>query len=218
MFSVSVIVPVKNEEDTLNKFLESWRNQTIPFELIIVDTHSTDNTEKLAQEYADLVLDLDGSSQRAMPITAMARNIGAKHASGEIQVHTDADVVLSDPHQLERIIGKFVDGKMDVATVRMRYRKSIMHGLRELAKKALRVVSGIIVVRKDVFFELGCFPLSKWHDLKLSNRAILKRHTPKGIDESPVYLRPVHDVVVAQKIIALLGFSSLMGMGIYFFL
>ena len=45
MDKISVIIPVKNEEDKIERCLEAVFNQTIkPYEVIMVDGHSTDGT------------------------------------------------------------------------------------------------------------------------------------------------------------------------------
>ena len=46
---ISVIIPVKNEEEKIERCLNTIFNQTIkPFEVIVVDGHSTDRTEENA--------------------------------------------------------------------------------------------------------------------------------------------------------------------------
>ena len=45
MDKISVIITVKNEEDKIERCLEAVFNQTLkPFEVIVVDGHSTDGT------------------------------------------------------------------------------------------------------------------------------------------------------------------------------
>ena len=51
MFSISVIIPVYNEEKTFLKILEKYNllKKNINFELIIVNDGSNDNTKNLIQ-------------------------------------------------------------------------------------------------------------------------------------------------------------------------
>src|ERR1700730_2322876 len=50
--TVSVIVPARNEETCLGACLESLVAQTgVPFEIIVVDDHSTDRTREIAQSF-----------------------------------------------------------------------------------------------------------------------------------------------------------------------
>lgn len=49
---VSVIIPARNEEASLDACLTSLINQTgVTFEIIVVDDHSTDRTRQIAQKY-----------------------------------------------------------------------------------------------------------------------------------------------------------------------
>ena len=49
---ISVIIPVKNEEAKIEQCLEAVFNQTIkPYEVIVVDGHSTDRTVENAKKF-----------------------------------------------------------------------------------------------------------------------------------------------------------------------
>lgn len=50
MAKITIIIPVKNEADKIEQCLEAVFNQTIkPFEVIVVDGHSADNTVENAE-------------------------------------------------------------------------------------------------------------------------------------------------------------------------
>jgi len=89
---VSVIIPTWNEEKYLPRCLQSLVRQShkLPFEIIVVDGGSTDQTMTIAEEYADEVLVENGR-----PVGA-ARNRGAEIAKGDILAFIDADTVASD--------------------------------------------------------------------------------------------------------------------------
>jgi glycosyltransferase involved in cell wall biosynthesis len=99
---VSVIVPTWNEEKYLPRCLLSLVDQkdTEPFEIIVVDGGSADQTVEIAEKYAGKVLVKPG-----LPVGA-ARNLGAEHAEGEILAFIDADTVASD-HWLRAIANSF---------------------------------------------------------------------------------------------------------------
>ncbi len=49
---ISVIIPVKNEAEKIERCLEAVFNQTIkPFEVIVVDGHSTDKTVERVRKF-----------------------------------------------------------------------------------------------------------------------------------------------------------------------
>lgn len=90
---VSVIIAAYNEAHTIGACLQSLAEQTIPFELSIVDDGSTDET---IQE----VIKFKNQFPKFFLIEARhkgpgaARNLGAEKASGEILVFVDSDMTL----------------------------------------------------------------------------------------------------------------------------
>ena len=86
MHRVSVIIPAYNAEATLGRCLSSLHRQSRPpDEIIVVDDGSTDGTAKVAQRHGARII----SQGNAGP--AAARNVGARAASGEVLLFTDAD-------------------------------------------------------------------------------------------------------------------------------
>ena len=99
---ISVIVPTYNEERYVEDTLVSVRNQKtrIPYELIVSDCHSTDETRDICEMYADKVVLSDSRT------TGSARNTGAKHAGGRYFIFVDADTILPENY-LEEAYGIF---------------------------------------------------------------------------------------------------------------
>ena len=89
---ISVIIPTLNEEKYLPECLKSLARQSQKerAEIIVIDGGSSDRTVEIAKEYADNVL-----MQPAFPVGA-SRNLGAKHAAGEILAFIDADTMACD--------------------------------------------------------------------------------------------------------------------------
>lgn len=97
---VSVIVPVRNEEDSLQRCTESILKQNYPthlFELIVVDDQSDDNTPQILENIKDQRLrvmrlgvykrtTITGSKKKAIAY-------GISHASGDLMITTDADCI-----------------------------------------------------------------------------------------------------------------------------
>lgn len=90
---VSVIVPTRNSQRTLEACLTSIKNQTYQdLELIVVDNGSTDDTLPTAGQLADRLLAFGPVPWIA---TSAQRNLGARVAGGEYLVFIDSDMRLS---------------------------------------------------------------------------------------------------------------------------
>ena len=86
---LSVIIPCYNSRQTLALLLESIKGQTEKGDqVIVVDDGSDDGSSKIASSFDVMVHE---TGQRKGP--AVARNLGAKNAAGEILVFLDADVI-----------------------------------------------------------------------------------------------------------------------------
>jgi len=55
---ISVIIPTYNAQTYLPQLLEKLHTQSIAFELVIIDSSSTDTTPALAKEYADIFISI----------------------------------------------------------------------------------------------------------------------------------------------------------------
>ena len=92
---ISVIICTRNRVDglarTLNSFSDSAKSWDLPWELIIVDNGSTDQTQKIISEFSGLT----NFPVRALfvpnPGVSSAKNQGIRQARGEILAFTDDD-------------------------------------------------------------------------------------------------------------------------------
>lgn len=88
--TVSAVVSAYNEERHIQRLVRSLSDQTLtPHEIIVVDDGSTDATGSLAREEGAQVIRVD----HAGPATG--RNVGARHATGEVLVFVDGDMACS---------------------------------------------------------------------------------------------------------------------------
>ena len=84
--TVSVIIPTKNSSRTLEKCLQSIKDQSYKnIELIVVDNNSADNTKEIAQKFTDKVYNFG-------PERSAQRNFGAKNAAGKYLLIHDCDI------------------------------------------------------------------------------------------------------------------------------
>ncbi len=105
IISVSLIIPVFNERQTIDGLITTIKNQSFqPEEIILVDGGSTDNTVQLIKQLiADDPLFRIVEAGRAMP--GKGRNIGAQQAACEWIAFTDAGIKL-DTHWLGNLVKK----------------------------------------------------------------------------------------------------------------
>jgi glycosyltransferase involved in cell wall biosynthesis len=93
---ISVIVPVRNGMPWLEQQLNALTQQVCeePWEVIVADNNSTDDTTSLAREWAGrfpMIHLIDASKVRG---PAAARNAGVRAAQGELLAFCDADDVV----------------------------------------------------------------------------------------------------------------------------
>lgn len=108
---ISVIIPARNEQKLLPLCLNSLTNQhaSYRFELIVVDSNSTDDTQKIAASFGARVIN---EPKRGKVYGFLA---GAKNASGEILCFTEADCIV--PPRWVETIGRYFDTHPKVAAI-----------------------------------------------------------------------------------------------------
>jgi rhamnosyltransferase len=110
--SISVIIPTFNAQNYLPKLLNRLSSQSIDFELIIIDSSSSDNTIEIAKEFTSNIITIkkehfDHGATRAK---------AAKVASGDIIIFLTQDALPLDNYSLETLIDVLIKNK-DVAAV-----------------------------------------------------------------------------------------------------
>ncbi|MEA5571234.1 glycosyltransferase family 2 protein [Calothrix sp. UHCC 0171] len=93
MILISIIVPCYNASDTIDTQLTALAKQECrePWEIIIVDNGSTDNTVEIVQKYQQQIPNLRVISATEKRGSAYARNLGVSIAQGEFIAFCDAD-------------------------------------------------------------------------------------------------------------------------------
>ena len=88
MTKVSIIVPVYNTENYIERCLNSLVNQTLEdIEIIVVNDGSTDNTGKILQKYRDKIKIIEQKNSGI----ATTRNKGLEIATGKYIAFVDSD-------------------------------------------------------------------------------------------------------------------------------
>jgi len=94
---MSVVIPVRNAAATLRDQLQALGRQTYcaPWDIVLSDNGSTDDTVLKARESAPAGIDLRVIDASARPGSSFARNRGAEEARGDFLVFCDADDVVT---------------------------------------------------------------------------------------------------------------------------
>lgn len=90
---ITIVIPTYNSEKNIKACLESIKEQYYkPYEVIVVDQSSNDNTVKIAKDYKCKTIIRPKPQFYSPP--SKSRNIGAKQAKGQILYHLDSDMIL----------------------------------------------------------------------------------------------------------------------------
>ena len=159
----SIIIPVKNEQDSIEQCIQSIKNilkEELDLEIIVVDNGSNDKT-------CDIVRSLNNVSLFIHPELNVSglRNFGAKVANGEILAFVDADCFV-DKSWLKNAIPYFssprigIVGSMAEVPPNANSIQKSWNSFRTRNRKD-KAVSWInsmnMIVRRDVFFEFEGF-------------------------------------------------------------
>lgn len=163
--SISIIVPVYNGGKAFEHCLDSLKSlEPPPLEIIVVDDGSTDQSALLAARQGFRVISTSGRSG-----PANARNLGAKHAQGDLLFFVDADCsVMPDTIQRVKIIvGKnpyldaFVGSYDDSPTAEgllSKYKNLLHHYMHQKSGPVGSTFWGACgVIRRDIFEQFGGF-------------------------------------------------------------
>lgn len=166
----AVVVPTKNSAATLRACLLSIRHQTVPPTLVVVDNRSTDATEQIARELADVVITCG-------PERSAQRNAGANAVDSSVVGFIDSDMVL-DQRVVEDAVGAIRGGAVAVFVPERSTGSGFWAEVRAFERSFYEAdehsgVAAARFFRRDVFADLGGYDtsLTGAEDWDLSLRA-----------------------------------------------
>jgi cellulose synthase/poly-beta-1,6-N-acetylglucosamine synthase-like glycosyltransferase len=125
--TVSILIPARDEEAVVGKLLNRISQLTYPkdkLEVILIDDASTDNTGRIADEFAATYSHfrvLHRSQDAGGKGKSSALNDGAKQSSGEILILFDADY-LPQTDVVEKLAAYFIDPEIGIVQGRITVR------------------------------------------------------------------------------------------------
>jgi glycosyltransferase involved in cell wall biosynthesis len=117
---VTVIVPAKNEEDTIAEVVRRLLALPIQTQIIVVDDGSTDGTAAQLSQFGSAITVLRNSESLGK---GAAIRTALPHAVGEVVVIQDADLEY-EPEELPNLVRPILDGKANVV-----YGTRFLHGM-----------------------------------------------------------------------------------------
>lgn len=106
----SIIIPVRNRARTINDAIRSVLEQetSFPFNLIIIDNHSTDGTSEIIEQYKNDNRVIHLIPERTDLGIGGCWNLSINHPQcGRFAIQLDSDDLYSSPHTVQTIVDKF---------------------------------------------------------------------------------------------------------------
>lgn len=162
---VSIVIPVKDQEKTIRKCIDSLLNLDYPeYEIIIVDNNSKDKSPTLVKRYKNRKIRLLFERK---PGSYSARNKGIQIAKGEIIAFSDGDCVI-DKNWLKFLVQPFKDkrvggvgGKIDVYKPKNKFELycSKFHHLNEMYIKEKNpfLLTANVAYKKKILEDINLF-------------------------------------------------------------
>lgn len=189
---VSLIVPAHNEAAVLGETLRVLRASAdalarggTPYELIVVDDDSSDETPRIARQYGATLV------QTIRRQIAGARNVGAAAARGGVLIFVDADTHVP-PETLRAAVAAIEEGAVG-GGARLRADERTPFWLAKLALVTIAVMSMFrwaagcfFFVRRDAFVAVGGFDERYFATEEIVLSRALKRRGRMVIVREPV--------------------------------
>ncbi len=154
MIKYSIIVPVYNTAEYLEKCLDSILNQTYNnYEIIIVNDGSKDRSKKIIAEYENEHENIKVITQKNEGLSE-ARNVGVRKATGEYIIFLDSDDFI-EPNLLETLN----DYNDDVIRFQVTVYNENYQKVKEFPEQEFKSLSGedaFLVISGYHFVEVAC--------------------------------------------------------------
>jgi glycosyltransferase involved in cell wall biosynthesis len=194
---VTVIVPVKNAEKTIDKLLDALLQQDYPpnkLQVIIVDNGSGDGTPEIIKKYPFIM-----EYETGIASSYAARNKGLSAANGGIIAFTDSDC-LPKADWIRKGVETLLDANADMAGGKVSFILSDPPSAAEMIdsitymqnedniKNKRTAVTANLFVRKNLFEKVGLFAeASSGEDFNWTRKATQKGFSLVYAPEAIIY-------------------------------
>ena len=181
MDKLSVIVPVYNAENYLDRCINSILNQTYEnIEIILVDDGSTDESSAICDRFAD-----NSDKVKVIHVTnggpARGRNIGLRQATGRFVAFVDADDYI-EPDMYSTLIKELVSSNVQMVVCNWFIHKDGNNCVEKSNIGKSRIVHSDELKETILSNDVSCGGGYPWN--RIIDTAILKQH-----NNDPVFFR-----------------------------
>lgn len=218
--NVSFVIPTLNEEKYIGELLKSILQQTVrPYETIVVDCGSHDNTQSIVRSYKGVTLLTSDK-----PV-GNQRTYGGKKARGDMLLFLDADAQLPE-NFLQESLKQIRSRSLDIAcpqyipypgsrSINLFY--SFFNAVFKISEKHMPSGAGsAIFVKRKLFHQMGGFKKElKFDDIQFIRAAA--RHGTFGMITTAVRVsdRRIREYGMLQTVITYIILSVLFLFGAY---
>ncbi|MCD6227753.1 glycosyltransferase family 2 protein [Candidatus Micrarchaeota archaeon] len=159
--TVSVIIPVYNEEKEVGRCIESVLNLDYPkdkLEIIVVDDCSTDNSYQIAKQYEKYGVKVLKTPKNG-GCAAKTKNYGVRFANGEVLAFLDSDSFV-EKDTLKKMLPYFEEGVGAVTpAVRIWNPKTVMEQLQYIEYEVILFLRRVLMAVEAVYVTPGPFSI-----------------------------------------------------------
>lgn len=150
---VSAIIPAYNEEKTVAEVILPLKETPAVKEIIVVSDGSTDATAKVSQECGAKVIASEVNLGKGG-----AMMLGMKHASKDVILFLDADLIGLTPQHIEELLAPVLEGKVEMSV------GIFEHGrlATDLAQLVAPFLSGQRAVTKELLLRIDNLELTRF--------------------------------------------------------
>lgn len=152
---VSIVIPLYNEEESLNPLTNEIRKAMAPlnmdYEVILIDDGSTDNSLKIIKEIVRTDKRFKFLSFQTNYGKSAALQVGFKNVTGDVVITMDADLQ-DDPHEIPNLLAKLSEGHDVVSGWK---KKRYDPFIKKISSKFFNFVTGLLTGIKIHDFNCG---------------------------------------------------------------
>ena len=192
MMKISVVLTTKNEEKNIGELLESLSNQEEPYEVLVVDSESTDKTQEIIKEYSKKKKNIKLLIHPGTRAESM--NYGIQQSTGEAVTFIGGDDV-ADKNLIKEIRNGLKDSDIIVGEListgkgRVKQIENV-----KLFHKGVNVSypGTNTTYKKEILDKIGGFDpwFSSAEDLEINLRAVEAGYKIVENKKAKVYYRP----------------------------